>query len=220
MSGSVTPALLEAVQRELSAEGEPVDTLAINSRGGDLASAIQLGTIVRERGMTVRVDGLCAGPCAMLLAPAAKRLVVPEGSFLVATPIPSPRGHSAAVEAYRDAPSSAAAIQLEAMRWGVEYQDAYFAKLDLDPARIYTIVQAIVDMNAALAAAGETDTPGLILDKAYLQTCLAIPSVSVPEFDASDSEEFARISGRPVGFLVDGTIFYEGAEVIEFRPEC
>jgi len=213
ISGQVTPATLQAVQRELSvAKSQSVDTLVIDSTGGDLVSMIQLGTIVNGRKMAVRVNGLCASICAAFLAPAARHLVVPKGSFLVFSPISSPDDYSREV--------NVSAIKAEAIRWSLERQNAYFRKLNLDPNRIYAVGQAISDMQSALTVAGKTDQPSIVLDAAYLRDCLGVSSVEIPEFNTSESKAFAHVLKRPIAFLINGEIFYEGTEVIPFRPQC
>ncbi|MDE1146101.1 MAG: hypothetical protein PW843_05675 [Azospirillaceae bacterium] len=57
-------------------------TFVVWSRGGsDVQAAADLTQTIMDHGMTVIIDGPCAGPCIWWLAAAPKRLVTPEAQF-------------------------------------------------------------------------------------------------------------------------------------------
>ena len=227
ISSKVDPALVQAVQRELSApDGGSIDTLVIESTSGDVDSMIQLGRIVHARKMTVRVKSLCAALCAALLAPAAERLVVPKGSFLIFTPLissatPDHWKRTGAQPQDGTAPSAATLTAVaKVIRHVVERQNAYFKELNVDPDRVYAATDTISVMKAALAAAGKSDKPLMMPDAAYLHKCLGIASVDMPDFTVSDSKMLAHIGKTPIAFLIDGELYYEGVKVATFQPPC
>ncbi|MDG3443999.1 hypothetical protein [Nitrospirillum amazonense] len=72
------------VMRDTIARITSVDaqTLVIWSQGGgDAQAAADLAQTIVDRGITVIIDGPCAGPCVWWLAAAPKRLVTPEAVF-------------------------------------------------------------------------------------------------------------------------------------------
>lgn len=78
--GDAKPAMIkDALARINTVDAQ---TLVVWSRGGsDPQAAAELVQTIVDRGMTVIVDGPCAGPCVWWLAAAPKRLVTPEAVF-------------------------------------------------------------------------------------------------------------------------------------------
>ena len=72
--GKEMPALL----RQLITLNDTV--LELNSGGGDALAAMEMGRLIHERRIELRVDGICMSACANYLLPAAKRL---SGSGLI-----------------------------------------------------------------------------------------------------------------------------------------
>jgi hypothetical protein len=50
----------------------PVQTISINSGGGDIETAINIGRIIHDKGISIEVRRLCLSSCANYLFPAAK----------------------------------------------------------------------------------------------------------------------------------------------------
>jgi hypothetical protein len=210
ISGHVAPATMQAVQRELaSSDAAVINTLIIQSAGGEMDSMIQLGSIVRERKWTVQVERVCATICAAYLAPAAARLVVPADSFLLFTPIFSPDTK----------PNTSSPDEANALRTAVERQNGYFKLLGIDADRIYAVARAVETLQSKLAAVGKP-APFLSVDGDYLRHCLGAASVDVPKYTIADSKRLAHRASVPFAFLIDGKLFYEGEEVAPFQPAC
>lgn len=61
----------------------PIDKIYISSRGGDVASGIDMGLIVYESRIDVVVDDICASSCANYIFPAASEKYIKKDSLLV-----------------------------------------------------------------------------------------------------------------------------------------
>jgi hypothetical protein len=74
----------ESVDRLLAAvEGKEVlGPLTINSPGGAEGPTLELARMIQDRGISLVVDGICASACAQILAPAAPRVTLTEGSLI------------------------------------------------------------------------------------------------------------------------------------------
>ncbi|WP_044559205.1 hypothetical protein [Azospirillum sp. B4] len=77
--GEAKPAMVQDALARISAVD--AQTLVVWSRGGDAQAAADLVQTIVDRGITVIVDGPCAGPCVWWMAAARKRLVTPEAVF-------------------------------------------------------------------------------------------------------------------------------------------
>lgn len=74
-----TAVMKDAIARITALDAQ---TLVIWSQGGgDPQAAAELAQTIVDRGITVIVDGPCAGPCVWWLAASPKRLVTPEAVF-------------------------------------------------------------------------------------------------------------------------------------------
>lgn len=74
--GSIVPGTAPRLAAELEARGEYVKAVSLNSPGGALDEAMEMGRLVRSHGLTTEViDGsLCASSCPLFLAGGKKRL--------------------------------------------------------------------------------------------------------------------------------------------------
>lgn len=227
ITGDLAPATVQAVQHALAApDGSAIHTLVIESTGGDIDSAMQLGRIVHARKLTVRIQRVCATVCAELLVPGAAHLVVPRGAVLVFTQMVSPgalppnqkqdESQSGGVAT----PAIASSPMAKIMNDAIARQNAYFNDMKVNPDRVYAAANSIYVMKAALAAAGRADSPSLVPDASYLHDCLSIASVEMPDFTVSDSAKLAHMGKSPIAFLIDGNIYYEGTKIATFRPSC
>lgn len=60
----------------------PVRTISINSGGGDIETAINIGRIIYDRGISIEVRRLCLSSCANYLFPAARNKIINYGSII------------------------------------------------------------------------------------------------------------------------------------------
>ncbi len=60
----------------------PVRTISINSGGGDIETAINIGHIIYDRGISIEVRRLCLSSCANYLFPAARNKIINYGSII------------------------------------------------------------------------------------------------------------------------------------------
>ncbi|MGV1720380.1 hypothetical protein [Vibrio furnissii] len=73
--------VLEAL-RVVRNSGANIDKIRITSPGGDVPSGIELGYFVKENNLDVEVDKLCFSACANYVIPAAKTVVIKDGSLI------------------------------------------------------------------------------------------------------------------------------------------
>ncbi|HCT8865982.1 TPA: hypothetical protein OUA93_003020 [Klebsiella variicola] len=60
----------------------PVRTISINSGGGDIETAINIGSIIYDKGISIEVRRLCLSSCANYLFPAARNKIINYGSIV------------------------------------------------------------------------------------------------------------------------------------------
>jgi len=77
VTGSIDPGSAARLKVELDARGEYVKHVSLNSPGGALDDAIAMAQMLRERGVTTRVEdgAICASSCPLLLAGGTAREV-------------------------------------------------------------------------------------------------------------------------------------------------
>ncbi|MDN3699928.1 hypothetical protein QWY96_01515 [Vibrio artabrorum] len=73
--------VLEAL-RVVRNSGVEIEKLRITSPGGDVPSGIELGYFIKENNLNVEVDKLCFSACANYVIPAAKTVIIKEGSLI------------------------------------------------------------------------------------------------------------------------------------------
>lgn len=81
MMGRISDSFAGAFKKALSAN-PAINTLIIDSQGGDMSAALDMAAILRERRMRLVVDGRCLSACAHFLFPAAVRKTVLPGSLV------------------------------------------------------------------------------------------------------------------------------------------
>ena len=59
-----------------------ITVIAVNSPGGDMASALEIATLIKNRQLNLVVDGRCLSACANYLFPAAANKIVLPGSVI------------------------------------------------------------------------------------------------------------------------------------------
>lgn len=73
--------VLEAL-RVVRNSGADIEKIRITSPGGDVPSGIELGYFVKENNLEVEVDTLCFSACANYVIPAARRVLINDGSLI------------------------------------------------------------------------------------------------------------------------------------------
>ncbi|HWQ39982.1 MAG TPA: hypothetical protein VNM24_15470 [Burkholderiales bacterium] len=78
--GELTEGGLQALKK-LTA-GRSVDTLIVDSAGGEIVAGMDVGDFVLERQLDVTVDGVCLSSCANYVFPAGRRKTILPGSVV------------------------------------------------------------------------------------------------------------------------------------------
>lgn len=79
--GWITPEIVAAVRGALAGK-RAINTLYVDSNGGDVSSALQLARLLRDENMRLVVAGRCFSACANYLFSAAPRKEVLSGSLV------------------------------------------------------------------------------------------------------------------------------------------
>ncbi len=72
LSGEIVRDSSAAFEKALSER--QIDTVRVDSNGGDAEAAIKIGNMMLDRGLAVIVDGLCGSSCANYILPAASKV--------------------------------------------------------------------------------------------------------------------------------------------------
>jgi hypothetical protein len=78
--GEISPVLARDF-RSLADQGGAIDTVVVDSQGGDLASALDIAALIHQRKFNIVVDGRCFSACASYLFPAGNLKSVRPHSF-------------------------------------------------------------------------------------------------------------------------------------------
>jgi hypothetical protein len=75
LTGTIDPGAAKRVVDEITAHGEYVKTIALNSPGGSVEDALEIGHLIRGHGYatTVPAGALCASSCPLVLAAGVER---------------------------------------------------------------------------------------------------------------------------------------------------
>jgi hypothetical protein len=144
LTGTVDPGAFERFKAEVEARGEYIQTVALNSPGGAVQQAIDIGSLIRERGYgtSVAAGALCASSCPLMLASGVPRTVDPAAAVgvhqMYATFMPGelPRGVEAAGMAMSDAQRSIAIVTRHLTEMGVD-PAVWLHALETPPDRLY-----------------------------------------------------------------------------------
>jgi hypothetical protein len=76
LTGTVDPGAAARVLAEIGARGEYIKTVALDSPGGAVAEALEIGALIRARGYTTSVaaGALCASSCPLIFMGGRERL--------------------------------------------------------------------------------------------------------------------------------------------------
>lgn len=76
LAGTIYPGASDAFAREIARIGEYVSEIDLDSPGGAVNDAISIGRMIRERGLSTRVEkgALCASSCPLVMAGGLRRV--------------------------------------------------------------------------------------------------------------------------------------------------
>ncbi len=83
LTGTIDPGAAERFAAEVAARGEYVETVMLDSPGGSVADAIEIGTLVRAGGFATGVapGSICASSCPLVLAGGTERRASPAAAI-------------------------------------------------------------------------------------------------------------------------------------------
>lgn len=137
VEGAIDPGASARFAAELEARGEYVSTVAFNSPGGSLEDAMAMARLVRERGLSTRVEdgAICASSCPLILAggvtrEAGARAAIGVHQFYAAEEIANP------AQAMADAQMITARISRHLGEMGID-PALWLHALDTPPRALY-----------------------------------------------------------------------------------
>jgi len=81
-SGETSIDNAELFKKLLSKSSDTIDTLVIDSTGGDVFGGLQIGRLVNQHGLKVIVPNYCASSCANYIATASDNVTIEKGALL------------------------------------------------------------------------------------------------------------------------------------------
>ncbi|MCX7302840.1 MAG: hypothetical protein NTV73_00665 [Hyphomicrobiales bacterium] len=136
--GSIEPGAAARLAAEIEARGEYVKTISLNSPGGALDDAMEMGRLIRERGIaTLVADGaLCASSCPLVLAGGLNRAVGPRAAIGVHQFYAATKAGAAPAQAMADAQMTTARISRHLAEMGID-PAIWLHALDTPPQALY-----------------------------------------------------------------------------------
>jgi hypothetical protein len=118
LRGTIASGSAEKFAQEIAARGEYVDTVLLDSPGGAVGEALEIGEMIRDAGYSTKVDsgGLCASSCPLVFAGGVERVagrgaVIGVHQIYADTSTPDALGRTlGAGQAMSDAQTTTAAI--------------------------------------------------------------------------------------------------------------
>ena len=144
LTGTIDPGAFERVLAEVTARGEYVTTVALNSPGGSVEDAIKIGALllVNEFTTSVAPGAICASSCPLILAGGKLRLASAQsaiGVHQIYAALPAdqlPMGLRGAGDAISNAQKTTAAITRYLNQTGVD-PALWLHALETPPERLY-----------------------------------------------------------------------------------
>ena len=144
VTGTIDLGSAERFRAELESVGEYVKTIALDSPGGSVNDALEMGRLIREGGYATSVasGALCASSCPLVFAGGKERLATATSAIGVHQIYASvsaeslPAGLQAAGEAMSDAQKTTAAITRYLTEQGVD-PALWLHALETPPNRLY-----------------------------------------------------------------------------------
>jgi len=216
IDGDVTFSVLQQVQAIVRSSPSSVREISVHSTGGDLESLMELGELIHEHRINLRIDRLCAAACAAFLPSAAASLDVPVGSLVVLAQLPTPK--SAAAIASSVATNSV--LRLKAVNAIIDRENAYFRGIGVDSGNVYAAVDMIDDVRAKLASGEPFGRLGLALDPQSVKNCLGVSNVKMTAPKLDDTIGLTHLGKTPFAFLLSGAVYFEGKQVLKSGLRC
>ena len=144
VTGTIMPGSAAAFATEIESYGEYVKTVALDSPGGSVNDALEMGQLIRERGFATSVasGALCASSCPLVFAGGTERVAGPEAAIAVhqiyaATPSDSSVASrlAAAGNAMSDAQAMTAQISRYLIEMGID-SEVWLRALETPPDRL------------------------------------------------------------------------------------
>jgi hypothetical protein len=144
VTGTIMPGSAAAFAEEVEAYAEYVETVALDSPGGSVSDALEMGRLIRENGFgtSVKAGGLCASSCPLVFAGGTERVAAASSAIAVhqiyaATPSDSSVASrlAAAGDAMSDAQTMTAQISRYLIEMGVD-SEVWLRALETPPDRL------------------------------------------------------------------------------------
>ncbi|MEO6395998.1 MAG: ATP-dependent Clp protease proteolytic subunit [Devosia sp.] len=144
LTGTIDPGSAARVAEEVAAHGEYIKTVALDSPGGSVTDALEIGTLLRGKGYatSVAAGALCASSCPLIFMGGTERVASPQAAIgvhqIYAATAPGSLAErlQAAGTAMADAQKLTAAITRYVADMGVE-QEVWLHALETPPERLY-----------------------------------------------------------------------------------
>jgi hypothetical protein len=144
VTGTIMPGSSAAFAESVAAYAEYIKTVALNSPGGSVTDALEMGRLIREKGFatSVAAGALCASSCPLVFAGGEERLATAASALAVhqiyaATPSDTTLASrlAAAGNAMSDAQSMTAEISRYMLEMGVD-AEVWLRALETPPDRL------------------------------------------------------------------------------------
>jgi hypothetical protein len=144
LTGTVDPGAAARVQAEIDAHGEYIKTVALDSPGGSVADAIEIGTLIRGKGYktSVTAGSFCASSCPLMFMGGKERLATAGSAigvhqiYAATQPGSLAERLAAAGNAMSDAQKLTAAITRYIADMGVD-SEVWLHALETPPEKLY-----------------------------------------------------------------------------------
>lgn len=144
LTGSIDPGSSQRFADEIAARGEYVETVVLDSPGGSVMDALEIGALIQEKALATKVvaGNLCASSCPIIFASGAERIASPDAAIGVHQIYAASLGDGAADAiavagiAMSDAQATTARITRHLMISGVD-PEMWLHALDTPPDRLY-----------------------------------------------------------------------------------
>lgn len=144
LTGTIDPGSALRFRTEIEQRGEYVKTVVLDSPGGSVMDALEIGALIQEKGLATKVaaGNLCASSCPIIFASGTERLASPDSAIGVHQIYAASLGETArdamavAGVAMADAQSTTAEITRHLTKSGVD-PALWLHALDTPPDRLY-----------------------------------------------------------------------------------
>ncbi|KKB78979.1 hypothetical protein VW35_10565 [Devosia soli] len=144
LTGTIDPGAAQRFADEIAARGEYVKTVVLDSPGGSVMDALEIGALIQEKALATKVvaGNLCASSCPIIFASGAERIASPDAAIGVHQIYAASLGEGAADAvavagvAMADAQSTTAKITRHLIKSGID-PEMWLHALDTPPDRLY-----------------------------------------------------------------------------------